>query len=84
MKPTSQSDYTKRIERVIAAVADSLEHDRDLPSSAALASIANFSPFHFMRIYRALAGESLGTTVQRLRLARAGAELGPSYRAWSN
>ena len=71
MKPTSQSDYTKRIERVIAAVADSLEHDRDLPSTATLASIANFSPFHFMRVYRALAGESLGTTVQRLRLARA-------------
>src|SRR6187399_3572721 len=71
MKPTSQSDYTKRIERVIAAVADSLEHDRDLPSTATLASVANFSPFHFMRVYRALAGESLGTTVQRLRLARA-------------
>jgi AraC family transcriptional regulator len=71
MKLTSQSDYTKRIERVIAAVADSLEHDRDLPSTATLASIANFSPYHFMRIYRALAGESLGTTVQRLRLARA-------------
>jgi len=71
MKPTSQSDYTKRIERVIAAVADSLEHDRDLPATATLASIANFSPFHFMRVYRALAGESLGTTVQRLRLARA-------------
>jgi AraC family transcriptional regulator len=71
MKPTSQSDYTSRIERVIAAVADSLEHDRDLPSTATLASIASFSPFHFMRVYRALAGESLGTTVQRLRLARA-------------
>ena len=71
MKPTSQSDYTKRIERVIAAVADSLEHDRDLPSTATLASVANFSPFHFMRVYRALAGESLGRTVQRLRLARA-------------
>ena len=71
MKPTSQSDYTTRIERVIAAVADSLEHDRDLPSTATLASIANFSPFHFMRVYRALAGESLGTMVQRLRLVRA-------------
>ena len=71
MKPTSQSDYTKRIKRVIAAVADSLEHDRDLPSTATLAGIANFSAFHFMRIYRSLAGESLGTTVQRLRLARA-------------
>jgi AraC family transcriptional regulator len=71
MKLTSQSDYTKRIERVIAAVAESLEQERDLPSTAALANIANFSAFHFMRIYRALAGESLGTTVQRLRLARA-------------
>ena len=71
MKTTSQSDYTKRIERVIAAVAQSLEQERDLPSTATLASIANFSPFHFMRVYRALAGESLGTTVQRLRLARA-------------
>ena len=71
MKPTSQSVYTKRIERVIAAVADSLEHDRELPSTAALASIANFSPYHFMRVYRALAGESLFTTVQRLRLVRA-------------
>src|SRR6188472_3827094 len=71
MKPTSQSDYTKRIERVIAAVAESLEHERDLPSTAILAGIANFSPFHFMRVYRALAGESLGTTVQRLRLVRA-------------
>ena len=71
MKPTSQSDYTRRIERVIAAVAESLEQERALPSTATLAGIANFSTFHFMRVYRALAGESLGTTVQRLRLARA-------------
>ncbi len=71
MKPTSQSDYTKRIERVIAAVAASLEQEQELPSTATLAGIANFSPFHFMRVYRALAGESLGATVQRLRLTRA-------------
>ena len=71
MKAASQSDYTRRIERVIAAVAESLEQERDLPSTAALAGIANFSAFHFMRVYRALAGESLGTTVQRLRLTRA-------------
>ena len=71
MKTASQLDYTKRIERVIAAVAVALEKDRELPSVATLAEIAHFSPFHFMRVYRALAGESLGTTVQRLRLARA-------------
>lgn len=71
MKPASQLEYTKRIERVIAAVAESLERERELPSIATLAAVANFSAFHFMRVYRALAGESLGTTVQRLRLARA-------------
>src|SRR6185436_3441698 len=71
MKAISQLDYTRRIERVIAAVAESLEQERDLPSIATLAAVANFSAFHFMRIYRALAGESLGSTVQRLRLARA-------------
>ena len=71
MKPTSQSEYTRRIERVIAAVTQSLEQEQELPSTATLAAVANFSPFHFMRVYRALAGESLGATVQRLRLARA-------------
>ncbi len=71
MKPTTQAEYTKRIDREIAAVAASIEQERDLPSAATLANVANFSPFHFMRIYRALAGESLGATVQRLRLTRA-------------
>ena len=78
MKPTSQSEYTRRIERVIAALAQSLEQERELPSTATLASVANFSPFHFMRVYRALAGESLGATVQRLRLVRAAHLLGES------
>ena len=71
MKLSSQADYMNRIDRVIAAVAASLEEERELPSIPALANIANFSPFHFMRVYRALAGESLGATVQRLRLTRA-------------
>jgi AraC family transcriptional regulator len=71
MKSASQLVYTKRIERVITVLAETLEQERELPSAATLAAIANFSPFHFMRVYRALAGESLGTTVQRLRLVRA-------------
>ena len=81
MKPTSQSDYTKRIERVITAVAASLEQEQALPSTATLAGIANFSPFHFMRVYRALAGESLGATVQRLRLTRAAHLLAQQFGA---
>jgi AraC family transcriptional regulator len=71
MKLASQADYMNRIDRVIAAVVASLEEERELPSIPTLADIANFSPFHFMRVYRALAGESLGATVQRLRLTRA-------------
>ena len=90
MKLTSQTDYTKRIERVIAAVAESLEQERDLPSTATLASIAHFSPFHFMRVYRALAGESLRIVLSnapdcRCGLAlRAGAWNGRAARAAPN
>ncbi len=71
MKASSHADYLKRIDRVIDALATSLAEERPLPSIAELARVANFSEFHFMRVYRALAGESLGATTQRLRLRRA-------------
>jgi AraC family transcriptional regulator len=71
MKASSHADYLKRIDRVIDALAASLAGERPLPSIAELAQVANFSAFHFMRVYRALAGESLGATIQRLRLRRA-------------
>lgn len=71
MKSTSQSDHIKRIDRVIAAVSASLEEERPLPSTAALAAIATFSPFQFMRVYRALPGETPGATVQKLQRTRA-------------
>jgi AraC family transcriptional regulator len=71
MKASSHADYLKRIDRVIDALSASLADERPLPSTAELAQVANFSAFHFMRVYRALAGESLGATIQRLRLRRA-------------
>ncbi len=40
-----------------------------------LAAVANFSPFHFHRIYRAIAGESIATTVRRMRLSEASHKL---------
>lgn len=40
-----------------------------------LAAVAHLSPYHFHRIYRALTGESVVETVQRLRLAQAAQRL---------
>jgi AraC family transcriptional regulator len=71
MKHSSRIDYLKRIDRVVAHVSSAIEKQQPLPSIAELARKANLSEFHFMRVYRALAGESLGATIQRLRLSRA-------------
>jgi AraC family transcriptional regulator len=39
------------------------------------AALANFSPFHFHRIYRALQGECVSDTIRRVRLTRAALQL---------
>ena len=68
MKPSTEHDYRRRIARVIEAIL----LDPGAPHSVeALASVANLSPFHFHRIYRALTGERVAETVQRLRMAQA-------------
>ena len=64
--------YTRRIN----AVLDHL--DRDYPqeqSLEALAGIANFSPFHFHRIFKGIVGESLYKYIQRLRIEKAAHQL---------
>lgn len=71
MKTSSRAEYLKRLDRVVERLSTTIDRGQTLPSVAELAALANFSEFHFMRIYRALAGESLGTTIQRLRLALA-------------
>jgi AraC family transcriptional regulator len=68
MKTSSRAEYLKRIDRIVERLSVAIDRQEPMPSSAELACLAHFSEFHFMRIYRALAGESLGTTVQRLRL----------------
>jgi len=71
MRAASRDDYLKRIDRVVEALSSSIGNEQPLPSVGALARHANLSEFHFMRVYRALAGEALGGTIQRLRLQRA-------------
>jgi len=68
MKPSTERDYHRRIARVIEAILA----DPGAPHSVeSLAAVAHLSPYHFHRIYRALTGESIVETVQRVRLARA-------------
>jgi len=65
-------DYGARVQRTIAHMAANLDRDLDLDT---LAGVACFSPCHFHRIYRAIAGETLAQTMRRLRLNRAAADL---------
>jgi AraC family transcriptional regulator len=68
MKPSTERDYARRIARVIEAIVA----DPGAPHTVdSLAAVAHLSPYHFHRIYRALIGESIAATVQRVRLAQA-------------
>ncbi len=67
-----QQEYIARINRVI----DHIEKNLDGEISAdQLASIANFSRFHFHRIFSAIVGETLFQFIQRLRLEKAATQL---------
>ena len=68
MKPSTERDYHRRIARVIEAILADPGAPHTMES---LAAVAHLSPYHFHRIYRALTGESIVETVQRVRLARA-------------
>ncbi len=66
------ADYVKRVNAVVNHVAA----DPNQPYSVAdLAQIANFSTFHFHRIFQSIAGESVADMVARLRLEAAAATL---------
>lgn len=72
MKSSTERDYRRRIARVIEAILVEPGARHTLES---LAAVAHLSPYHFHRIYRALTGESVVETVQRLRLAQAAQRL---------
>ena len=68
----AQVEYRARINRVCDYIREHL--DRKLPLEE-LARIANFSPYHFHRIFRALVGETTGQFVRRARLEAAASRL---------
>jgi AraC family transcriptional regulator len=61
-------NYEERLNRVTAYIYEHLDDELDL---LRLAEVTFLSPYHFHRIYRAARGETIATTVRRLRLHRA-------------
>lgn len=68
----TQRDYQERILRVLVHIQTHLDDALDLDS---LARPADFSPFHFHRVFCGMVGEPVKTHVRRLRLERAVAVL---------
>jgi len=72
VRTSTQRDYGRRIARAMAHIAENLDR---APGLDELAGVAAFSPFHFHRVYRALAGETPAETLLRARMSRAAVEL---------
>jgi AraC family transcriptional regulator len=67
-----QSEYIARINRVMDYIDGNLNQELSLEQ---LAKVADFSRFHFHRIFRGLVGESLNQFIQRIRLEKAAFQL---------
>lgn len=64
--------YIRRFTRVIEYIYANLDEDPDLTT---LAEVAALSPWHWHRVWQSAYGESIVSTVKRLRLHRAAADL---------
>ncbi len=71
-RTATRLNYGRRIARAMSLIAD--RPDRP-PALEELAAAAAFSPCHFHRIYRAVAGETPAETLARARLSRGAADL---------
>lgn len=77
-KEQTVNDYMIRVKRVYLRLNQMLDQPLDLQD---LAQTANFSLYHFHRIYRALTGENVAETHRRLRLERAAGQIAHSKRS---
>ena len=71
-KEILRAEYTARINRVIDYIEVHLDENLSLET---LAQVANFSRFHFHRIFTFMIGETLSQYIQRLRIQRAANQL---------
>lgn len=72
MKPETRSLYAHRLDPVLRWLASHPDANPDLHQ---LADLACLSPYHFHRVYRAMMGETVNATVQRIRMHRAAVAL---------
>ncbi len=68
----SRDEYQARLNRVLDYIDRNIGRDLRLDE---LARVANFSSFHFHRIFSALIGETLNVYIQRIRVERAASAL---------
>ncbi len=67
-----RKEYVARINRVTDYIRAHLNGDLCLDT---LARVANFSPYHFHRIFRGMTGETLNTFIRRIRAETAAMKL---------
>lgn len=68
IQESSRIEYRSRINRVMDYIDQHLDQSLELKT---IADIANFSPFHFHRIFTFLIGETPIDYIQRLRVEKA-------------
>ena len=71
-----RNEYISRINRVIDYIEQHIHEELVLSN---IAEIANFSRFHFHRIFLGITGETLNAFIQRLRLERAATSLNTNH-----
>jgi AraC family transcriptional regulator len=67
-----REEYRSRINRVLDYIEGHISEELSLEK---LAEVANFSPFHFHRLFKALMSESLWQFIRRVRIERSAATL---------
>lgn len=65
-------EYVSRINKAIDFIDNNLDNELTLE---AIAEVANFSKFHFHRIFSSFVGETLFDFIQRIRIEKAAAKL---------
>ena len=71
-KTVTKNSYEQRLLKVIDYIYQYAERELDVIT---LAEVANMSSYHFHRIYREFAGETINVTVRRMRLLKAASYL---------
>lgn len=72
LKEESRSEYIARINKVTDYIG---EHIGEPINLSHMAEIANFSPYHFHRIFSLLTGETPALFIQRIRIEKAAGQI---------